>query len=171
MNGDFLAYKRLIRRFAELHQDDMAQIRDLYGDADPKGATMIAHSLRGAAGNIGAEDLMAMAARLEAAIKNGESASVVEQAATETAIELDTLVGVILAAPEHGAGIESDQAPGGVDVQRKLDELEAALAAGDVQANQIFKASAELLHSALGSPCEDWGVRSPITSIRKPWKP
>jgi hypothetical protein len=32
-----------------------------------------------------------------------------------------------------------------------LNELEAALTVGDVQANQLFKASASLLQSTLGS--------------------
>jgi uncharacterized protein YaaW (UPF0174 family) len=42
-------------------------------------------------------------------------------------------------------------------LNRKLDEPEAALAAGDVQASQIFKASTSLLKSVLASQSEAIG--------------
>jgi len=157
MNGDSLAYRRLIRRFAELHQDDIPKIHERLGHDDVQGAMLIVHTLRGAAGNIGAADAMALAARLESAIKSGEDAAAIEQAATAAAIELEKLFNAILALPLPVAAAKSCPTEDGAEGQRKVDELAAALASGDIQAKQLFDASASLLKSALGSDYEVLG--------------
>jgi PAS domain S-box-containing protein len=155
MNGDVQAYRRLVTRFAELHQGDIAHIRDRMSAKDAEGAALIAHTLRGAAGNIGADGVMAHAARVEAAIKNGEDAAAFDQAAMATAIELDQLIEAILASHEQIAVTTDDPVQHRAALNPRLDELEAALAAGDIRAEQLLEASTVDLRSALGSPFED----------------
>jgi two-component system sensor histidine kinase/response regulator len=62
MNGNVDAYKRLVSRFAELHEDDIRRVRDCLKRNDAEPALLIAHTLKGAAGNVGATGLANAAA-------------------------------------------------------------------------------------------------------------
>jgi PAS domain S-box-containing protein len=155
MNGKVDAYQRLVRRFAELHESDIGQIRDRLIREDAGGAALIAHTLKGAAGNIGATALLSAAGRLEAAIKSHEDAASTEKAMAATDAALTALVGAIGASLEPDAMIEADGALGAAELQRTLNQLEAALAASDVQANQIFESSVAALRIVLGGAFDD----------------
>ncbi|MCW2282728.1 PAS domain S-box-containing protein [Rhodoblastus acidophilus] len=148
VNGQVGAYLRIIGRFAAAHADDAGRLRARLDGGDAEGAVLIAHSLKGAAGNIGATELFQAAARLEAVLKAGETGEGVEQALAAIQTRLAALV------PAIRAALPADSAPTGggapADVQIVLDELEAALAAGDVRAGSIADASAEVLRAALG---------------------
>jgi len=149
MNGDANAYSRLVRRFAELHDSDIRQIRECLARSDAEGAALIAHTLRGAAGNIGATGLADAARRLEAVLNAREDAAVVEAALGDAEAGLASLVRSIVASCAR----EPFEREGGVDpsaLRRALAELEAALAASDVQARDIMNASASALRLALG---------------------
>jgi two-component system, sensor histidine kinase and response regulator len=153
MNGNRVAYRRLVERFAAHHEADVARIGECLRQGDARGAALIAHALRGAAGTIGAKGLMSAAALLEAAIMAGEDVDAVETATMVLAAALHPLIAAIRALPPQAptATAETlDRAAAG----RVLDELEAALAAGDVQANQIMEESAALLKGALGGSYE-----------------
>ncbi len=64
-------YLRLLRRFVEDQQDAIQQLRDTIDAGDLTRGTRLAHSLRGAAGNLGIERIAAIAAELETAIGQG----------------------------------------------------------------------------------------------------
>jgi HPt (histidine-containing phosphotransfer) domain-containing protein len=64
-------YQRLLRRFAEQAGSPGPEIRAALTALDGVGAARIAHSLKGSAGNLGADALAEHAARMEAAIKEG----------------------------------------------------------------------------------------------------
>jgi CheY-like chemotaxis protein/HPt (histidine-containing phosphotransfer) domain-containing protein len=151
MNGNLAGYRKLVRRFAEIHRGDIARIHERLRQDDTQDAGLIAHTLKGAAGNIGAKSVMACAACVEAAIKDGADVIAVEQSAAATAIELDRLVAAILARAEPDLAVEADAILDNEEAPRMLDELEAALEAGDVRANELVEASAGPLRSALGS--------------------
>jgi PAS domain S-box-containing protein len=155
VNGNVMLYNKLIRRFAELHHDNIGQIRERLNEGDTPGATIIAHTLKGAAGNIGANGVMAAAGRLEAAIKFGEDAAAIELAATATAAQLDPLVEAILSSVEKVEVVKAEGILDEKELRRRLDEIEEALAAGDVRANQLLEASGPYLHAALGSQSEN----------------
>ena len=150
LGGNLQAYTGLIIRFGELHHSDLSQLSERLSQGDAKGATLIAHSLKGAAGNLGARGVMAAAASLEAAIKTGDAAAI-EKSTGLTEKALKPLIEAIRAASLDETAAPSEIAPDGAELQRVLNELEAALTVGDVQANQLFKASASLLQSTLGS--------------------
>jgi PAS domain S-box-containing protein len=155
MNGLVDAYMRLVRRFAELHEDDTRIIRDRLSKNDVEDAVLIAHTLKGAAGNIGAIGLSNAAGRLETAMKSREDAAGIERAVTATQANLAPLVASIRAAFEVETALsQADVSHDTAEVQRTLNELEAALAASDVQANQIIESSAASLRLALGASFE-----------------
>lgn len=62
-------YQRLLGKFVETHQSDMAAVRERLAAADCAEARRLAHSLKGAAATLGARDLAASALELEQALK------------------------------------------------------------------------------------------------------
>jgi len=66
-------YGRLARRFGETQGETMAHLRSLLATGDRPGAILLAHTLRGLAGNLGASRLAVQAGELEALLKKDEA--------------------------------------------------------------------------------------------------
>ena len=153
LNGNVAAYHRLLRRLATDHVGDISKLRSALrkpvSAGDPDEARRIAHTLKGAAGNLGATTVQRLAAELEAALKQGDDRDHVEQLAAAVEEEFQRLAAAILAAlPEEAA-----TAPVKVDwivVRRVLDDLEPLLVISSVEANELFAANTALLMAALG---------------------
>jgi len=153
LNGNVAAYTRLLRRFATDHGSDISRLRALPRERPSAGyqdeARRIAHTLKGAAGNLGATTVQRLAAELEAMLKQGVDAARIEALAAAMDAELQRLTAEILAAlPEQGAAASID-----VDwakVRGVLDELEPLLVASSMGANDLFEDNAALLKAALG---------------------
>ncbi|MCW2284067.1 PAS domain S-box-containing protein [Rhodoblastus acidophilus] len=146
--GDVEAYKRLARRFAELHDGDVGRIRVCLDTGDFDGARLIAHTLRGAAGNIGAGDLAEAAFRLESALQRRAEAEIEGFARAVEALFVGAAAFLLsFAAP--GAASGADGASDARAVKRALDDLEAALAMSDFRARAIVTASDAALRAAL----------------------
>ncbi len=73
MGGNRARYETLLRTLAERQRDAVAEILSALEGGDAPTAQRLAHSLKGAAANLGATALAADAARVEAAIKSGAS--------------------------------------------------------------------------------------------------
>ena len=149
LNGHVASYTELLRRYATTHAGDMTRLRARLAANEREEARRIAHTLKGASGNLGATAVQRMAAELEAALKQGGDAAQTEALATAAEAELRTLTAAILAAlPEEtpAAPVEVDWAT----VRRVVDELEPLLATSSMQANDLFEENAALLEAALG---------------------
>ena len=83
--GRVETYRRLLAAFAENHSSDFERITELLAGNDNVEARRLAHSIKGAAGTLGATDLQQSAARLEAAIKEARPAPEVKILIAETA--------------------------------------------------------------------------------------
>ena len=70
LNGNGTLYLSLLRKFIRDFSSSAADIRELMSRGDGKGAERIAHTVKGAAGNIGAEDVQNRAAELDRVLKN-----------------------------------------------------------------------------------------------------
>ncbi len=138
-----------MRRFIDAHVNDIALFPERFDGQDREGALLIAHSLRGAAGNLGAKIVMAASARLEDAVRNGGDAATIDQASSVAETELKTHVEAIFASLTQEVVFEPNSAADSVATHEMLKELEAALVAGDVRANQLFAASASMIKRAL----------------------
>ncbi|MFZ2267158.1 MAG: PAS domain-containing protein [Azonexus sp.] len=78
VRGRLSSYCRLLGKFAGSHQDDFGQIRRELAAGNNTEARRLAHSLKGAAGTLGAEAVRQAAAELEAAIRDAAPDSALE---------------------------------------------------------------------------------------------
>jgi len=92
-------YEFLLRKFAESQTGAVEEIRAALAAGDPSTAERTAHSLKGAAGNLGATALAEVAAKAEAALKTGQG---IEAALDSLALSLRAVVEAIqLALPSE----------------------------------------------------------------------
>ena len=74
MMGNAASYAALLRKFAEHYEGAAREIAGAVDSGDPETAERLAHTLKGVAGNIGAERLAALAATVEDAVHAGATA-------------------------------------------------------------------------------------------------
>jgi len=150
LSGHLATYLRLLRRYVADHADDMTKLRARLSQGDTDGARMLAHTLKGSSGNLGATVMQQLAGELEAAIKEGRDAPEIERLASAVESELLRLTAALRAAlPEEVAVVYE----GEVDwplVRQVLADLEPLLVNGNTQANQIIETHAALLKAAAG---------------------
>ena len=90
--GDRRRYEALLRKFAEQQRDAAKAMRAFLANNDTATAERTAHSLRGAAGTLGAAALMEVAANAETAVKTGRG---VDAAIALLARSLDPVIAAI----------------------------------------------------------------------------
>jgi CheY-like chemotaxis protein len=73
--GNEELYRKLLSKFRESNRDVVNEIKRLIDTGDMETAARLAHTVKGVAGNLGAEDLFPAAGELEKAIKQGETGS------------------------------------------------------------------------------------------------
>jgi two-component system sensor histidine kinase/response regulator len=71
--GKEAVYLSLLRQFVNGHRDDAAAVRAALAAGDAATAERLAHTVKGVAGNLGADGVAAAAASLEAGLRAGES--------------------------------------------------------------------------------------------------
>ncbi len=79
-------------KYADAHADQIELAARHYADGQPKQAERLVHSLKGAAGFIGASRVYALADAMEEAIRNQESSDAVAQVAAPLAAAQAQLV-------------------------------------------------------------------------------
>lgn len=73
--GKLSSYQRLLRLFVNIHKDDVQRISELIHRGDLVAAEKVTHTLKGAAGNIGAMTIHALLGDLGAVLKAGDDAA------------------------------------------------------------------------------------------------
>jgi CheY-like chemotaxis protein/HPt (histidine-containing phosphotransfer) domain-containing protein len=68
LRGKLASYARLLRKFALSHSKDVVLMRDAFRAGDHEAARLLAHTLKGIAGTLGATRLQSQAAAMEQAI-------------------------------------------------------------------------------------------------------
>ncbi|MFA5824768.1 MAG: response regulator [Gallionellaceae bacterium] len=150
LNGHLTAYKRLLRRYAADHANDIIQLRERMVQGNRDEARRLAHTLKGSSGNLGATGMQRLAAELETAIKNGRDATEIEQLAGTAETGLQRLIaGILTALPEEATAPYAGELDWAA-VRQILAKLEPMLTASSVQANQVFETHAAQLKAALG---------------------
>ncbi|MBU0752270.1 MAG: PAS domain S-box protein [Gammaproteobacteria bacterium] len=153
LNGNQAVYLKLLRRFAAEHGDDVARLRECLAQGKGEDARRIAHTLKSAAGNLGATQVQQLATELDAAFKAGADAAEIERLTGALGDALQPLAAAIhMALPEAAAPATLD-APTTADwqaLQPVLAELEPLLAASSMQANSILQKHAGLIETTLG---------------------
>ena len=136
VNGRVATYRKLMAMFIEHHGADIAQIRAALADGRLDEARRLTHSLKGAAGTLGAKSLQASALTLEMAFKAAIDANEPPPAAplAELAAALDGLLGGLrgLSDSEIAAAPAAEAAP---DL---LQRFETYLAVDDIRASTLW---------------------------------
>ena len=125
--GRLEIYRRLLNGFAENHTNDFTRIGELLDSDDHSEARRLAHSLKGAAGSLGASELQQSAARLESAIKEALPVSEIKPMIGETA-NLYRKLQLALAALKPGSNVSTeipanDENAAGMIVQSMREQL------------------------------------------------
>jgi len=149
LNGNDAAYLQLLRRLATDHAGDMTRLRSQLAAGERDAARRIAHTLKGAAGNLGATGVQKLAAELEAALKQGGDAARVEPLAAAAEAALRQLAAAILAALP-GQAAATPVVVDWTELRRVLDKLEPLLVASSMEANDLMEENAASIRAALG---------------------
>ncbi len=139
--GNRKRYVALLRKFAEQQADTVATIQSALAAGDAATAERAAHSLKGAAGTLGASALSEAAARVELAIKSGGDVSGSVKALSLVLDRVLTDLSAALPEETGGNGVSGDPA----SVQEPLARLKQLLEADDGEAADfIIDAKARL---------------------------
>jgi two-component system sensor histidine kinase/response regulator len=141
----------LLRKFVAQTSHVPQQVRDFLAEGDAESATRAAHTLKGVAANLGAQQCSAMAAELEVALVQGESAAQLQRLLVPLELHLADLVVQIKGA----LPVERPKAvtTGDVDVvqlRTVCRHLADLLGASNAEADAVLKAHADLLQRAFG---------------------
>lgn len=139
--GDQALYLQILRRFHQRYAGSAIQLRAALAGGDSAGAVRIVHTLKGAAGMLGAQQLQQAAAQLEAA-SCALPLAPLEQALRRLLGEIDQLLS---AADEPAAPAPASAQPALV---RRLARL---LEDGDGAAIDVLEQSAAALTASLGA--------------------
>ena len=151
IGGDRRIYRELLVRFVEDHAEDARRTAAALARGDRETARRLAHTARGAGGNIGAGRVAEVAGALERAILDGEEDIAGKLARFERA--LDVAVNGIRAAGlvESGAERETGVAPEPEALVRELDALGDLLVADDMEAVECYESLRPILRSMAGN--------------------
>ncbi|MBI2307638.1 MAG: PAS domain S-box protein [Rhodocyclales bacterium] len=143
-------YAELLRRFVRMHGDDAGRLRELSAAGEGEAARLAAHTLKGVAATLGARDLEAAAAALEAALRDGQPATAIDAALNGVDHHLSALTTALRAALPEAAVPAPAAGSAPPDVDALLAQLETLLARDDALANRAFAESAAVLQQAFG---------------------
>ncbi len=130
--GNRRRYETLLRKFAEQQSGTAVVVKTALSLGDAATAERAAHSLKGAAGTLGANALSEAAAQAETAIKNGRGEV---EAVRALSLALDAvLAGLRAALPEDTGGNGAGRAGDRASIQEPLARLKLLLEADDGEA-------------------------------------
>ncbi len=154
VRGRIASYRRLARLFAETHRDDVGQFASFLQAGDRDSARRAAHTLKGAAGTLGASALQAAAATLEECVRTaaGDEAIAAALAAAQDATRrtCDLLLAADTGPTPAPAATPAVAAADLQTIARILDELEPLIRQDDTRAEAILRSARPLLDTALG---------------------
>ena len=167
MAGNQALYRRLLLRFVDTQIGTGEHIRQALAEGDITAAEHLAHTLKGVAGNIGAEVLQQKATALDQALRrNDGQGQKLESLRQRLAEELAAVTGAIAAAlAEEGGPAPTQAAPLDADQRHRARQLLAELAeqleASEIHAGQLFRESRALLAGLL-PPADLTGLEKAI---------
>ncbi|MGZ8249004.1 MAG: ABC transporter substrate-binding protein [Methylomagnum sp.] len=157
LNGKLESYLRLLRRFADTHRGDMAELRKHLDADDLNHARRLAHSLKGVAGSLGAARVQSLASELEALLRERGDRRRVTALASALEIELNSLMAAILAQPEEEVPVDRPVASEHPPFEEIVARLDVLLGQCDLEAATVFRESAPYLRAELGERAADIG--------------
>ena len=143
--GNKASYRRILLRFGREFENAADTLRDLVNREKYEEAEILAHSIKGAGGNVGAEALQAAAATLEKGFKDGEK-GLPEAAFVHFSKELGRVMTALNAlAADDPPSLEVTKTPAEIDPHVALEfaaRIKEAAEMGDVM--ELSEVGAEL---------------------------
>jgi HPt (histidine-containing phosphotransfer) domain-containing protein len=160
--GDRGMYERMLGRFCRDYAEGAAPLRRALAGADLRLAQRLAHTLKGAAGMIGATAVYGQAALLEAALRTGRPTPPDALATLDDALAAVTqVIGLVPARGGSDAGRAAAAARAPQPEQALLvAQLAHLLDRGDCAALDLLERSAGALKAALGESGFDAAARA-----------
>ncbi len=152
VRGKLPSYWRVLGLFVEGHADAATTLQSLIDRQDFSAAERAAHTLKGSAGNVGAQAIGQLAAALERAIKQ-QSRNDLTGLLDLLAIELPVFIAAVQAAMPTTALIPMPNQPtakSDADLLRVVASLRALLEADDIGARRFFEQHRQELTDILG---------------------
>ena len=153
VGGNRMLYRKLLSKFRRNYEPIADDIRNAVEKDDSETATRMAHTVKGLAGNLGAQDLHRAALNLEAALRKDATENIAERldAFSESLdLVLDSIATLELGQPDAAAMPSTEQVSDSIDSDRVfffLNELRQLLEKDDFRAVR----SLEMLKRALPS--------------------
>lgn len=152
MGGKADRYAALLCRFVEHHENEASRIGDALTCGNLTGAERQAHSLKGAAGAVGAAHLHDLASSINLAIRERRDIGYIAERLRDFERAWQPFAAAVAALPCDGDGgatcIDAAQ------VGEIADRLEELLANDDIQASEILRIHLSLLRLAFGHSIE-----------------
>ena len=149
-------YLRLLRKYVENHDGDMALVRERLAAGDLGEAARLTHSLKGVAATLGVVGVLERAKALEAALREREPVGDTEQFIAALETEQEAFAAAVRALPEASvtaAPVEVDRD----EVKRVVTAIEALLTADDMAVNNLMRSAEPLLYAAFGAAATELG--------------
>nr|WP_315464211.1 response regulator [uncultured Rhodoferax sp.] len=150
VRGKQSVFVSMLRQFVESHRSAAAELESLLGAGDCVGASRLAHSLKGVAGNIGADGLHDLAGHVEQLLNMRIDMQQLRPSVTALTVELTK----VLESLQHILPPPSVQTPASdsvVDAGPVLMRLSDLLAGDDPEALDVLQSEKSMLQSILGS--------------------
>jgi PAS domain S-box-containing protein len=154
LGGKAVAYVTLLRKFADNHRNDPQFLREALAAGQAEAARQRLHTLKGAAGSLGATALHAAALALEHALRGHETALIPERVAT-LQTEMQALDAVLARLPE--AATDAVPAPDPERARAVLEQLAPLLAFDNPAAADLFEPNQPLLLATHGAAAMQLG--------------
>jgi CheY-like chemotaxis protein/HPt (histidine-containing phosphotransfer) domain-containing protein len=154
LGGDVDIYMALLRQFVDSHRDDVQYLRSRLAEGDTATARQKTHSIKGAAGSLGATALHSAAVELEQALLNNEASSLPARLES-LQVEMSGLDAILAELPEKDSS--GAFMPDLRQAREVLEQLVLLLARDDTEASDLFESSRALLLATYGIPVMQLG--------------
>ena len=157
LRGKSEKYLSLLNRLIETHADSMTRLAASLDDGDHVSASRLAHSLKGTAATLGADQLSAMAGNLENMLRTRAKGTI---RAGDIRAEMDAInlelnaLATALPLPSISLSTANTVPQKPEDIYSVLTKLEMLLAQNDTAAIALFEDHAEALRVAMGTSSE-----------------
>lgn len=151
--GKKALYLSLLRKFVDGQASAPANVRSALDAGKEHDAERLAHTLKGTAANIGAQRIQAVAARLEAAVRNREMRETIDALIGEAERALTPTVAALREALPCDEHVVPQRPVGQEEFDRLASRLAALLADDDAEAGDLLAEHAGVFRAAFGERC------------------
>ncbi|MBF8273400.1 MAG: PAS domain S-box [Magnetococcales bacterium] len=141
--GNVTLYRKLLLKFAHDQAESCEQLRQLLSQGQRLEAERAAHTTKGVAGNVGALEVQKRAAEVEAAIRNKEEGSDLEQKIDLLAEALKVTCGIIIQGLAAEIVVEKVSRFSRQEIRQSLENVLSLLEADDARAADQFEIHAQ----------------------------